>query len=99
MAWQPLKLVQEVDIRGHSTHDMLQRLLDLQEPVGAALASLSSDVMPIAGANFEIIQQSLDVRNPWHLEGSPSNFSGMATGMRGGAVTLTLSCCSLSVSC
>ncbi|KAI2643784.1 E3 SUMO-protein ligase ZBED1 [Labeo rohita] len=45
MGRQPLKLLQEVDTRWNSTHDMLQRLIDLREPVGAALASLSNDIM------------------------------------------------------
>ncbi|RXN09838.1 zinc finger BED domain-containing 4-like protein [Labeo rohita] len=43
MGRQPLKILQEVDTRWNSTHDMLQRLINLKEPVGAALDGLSSD--------------------------------------------------------
>ncbi|XP_067293402.1 E3 SUMO-protein ligase ZBED1-like [Pseudorasbora parva] len=65
MGRQPLKLLQEVDTRWNSTHDMLQRLIDLREPVGAALASLSSDIMPLSSADFDIISESLEVLAPF----------------------------------
>ncbi|XP_076134518.1 E3 SUMO-protein ligase ZBED1-like [Alosa pseudoharengus] len=65
MGRQTLKLVQEVETRWNSTHDMLQRLLDLREPVGAALASLSSDIMPLSSVDFEVISQSLEVLAPF----------------------------------
>ena len=53
MGSQPLKLLHEVDIRWNSTHDLLQTLIDLREPVGAALASLSSDIMTLSSADFD----------------------------------------------
>ncbi|KAL1254917.1 hypothetical protein QQF64_012978 [Cirrhinus molitorella] len=65
MGRQPLKLIQEVDTRWNSTHDMLQRFIDLREPVGAALANLSSDIMPLSSADFEIISESLEVLAPF----------------------------------
>ncbi|KAL1264164.1 hypothetical protein QQF64_004519 [Cirrhinus molitorella] len=65
MGRQPLKLIQEVDTRWNSTHDMLQRFIDLREPVGAALASLSSDIMPLSSANFDTISESLEVLAPF----------------------------------
>ncbi|KAL1254902.1 hypothetical protein QQF64_012963 [Cirrhinus molitorella] len=65
MGRQPLKLIQEVDTRWNSTHDMLQRFIDLREPVGAALANLSSDDMPLSSADFEIISESLEVLAPF----------------------------------
>ena len=53
MGSQPLKLLHEVDTRWNSMHDLLQTLIDLREPVGAALASLSSDIMTISSADFD----------------------------------------------
>ncbi|KAL1252152.1 hypothetical protein QQF64_019948 [Cirrhinus molitorella] len=64
MGRQPLKLIQEVDTRWNSTHDILQRFIDLREPVGAALASLSSDIMPLS-SDFDIISESLEVLAPF----------------------------------
>ena len=43
-----LKLIQEVDTRWNSTYHMLQRVYDLREPVGAALAGLHTDVAPLS---------------------------------------------------
>ncbi|XP_073724310.1 E3 SUMO-protein ligase ZBED1-like [Misgurnus anguillicaudatus] len=56
MGKQPLQLVQEVETRWNSTHDMLQRLLDLQEPVGAALASLSIGMIFLNLATHRLTQ-------------------------------------------
>ena len=50
--------MQEVDNWWNSTHYVLQRLVNLREPVGAALASLPSDIMPFSSADFEIISQA-----------------------------------------
>jgi len=38
-----LKMIQKVETRWNSTFDMLQRLYEQREPVGAALANLNSD--------------------------------------------------------
>lgn len=65
MGSQPLKLLHEVDTRWNSTHDLLQTLIDLREPVGAALASLSNDIMPLSRADFDIISESLEVLAPF----------------------------------
>lgn len=39
-----LKLLQEVETRWNSTFQMLHRLVELREPVSAALASLETDL-------------------------------------------------------
>lgn len=44
MGQDPLKLIQEVDIRWNSNLHMFQRQFNLREPVGAALASLQTDI-------------------------------------------------------
>ncbi|KAA0724886.1 hypothetical protein E1301_Tti014832 [Triplophysa tibetana] len=62
MARQPLKLLHKVEARCNSTHDMLQRLVYLREPVDAALASLSSDIMPPSSADFDTIFERMDLQ-------------------------------------
>lgn len=62
---QPLKLVQEVETRWNSLYDRLQRLLDLREPVGAALASVTTDIMPLSSADYDVISECLEVLAPF----------------------------------
>ncbi|XP_065152040.1 zinc finger BED domain-containing protein 4-like [Paramisgurnus dabryanus] len=60
-----LKLIQEVDTRWNSTFDMLQRLYDQREPVAAALSNLNNDTAPLTSIDYDIIQQSLSVLQPF----------------------------------
>ncbi|XP_034455384.1 zinc finger BED domain-containing protein 4-like [Hippoglossus hippoglossus] len=61
-----LKLIQEVDTRWNSTYHMLQRVYDLREPVGAALAGLRTDVAPLSSEQYEIIAECLKVLFPFN---------------------------------
>ncbi|XP_054652845.1 zinc finger BED domain-containing protein 4-like [Dunckerocampus dactyliophorus] len=61
------KLIQEVDTRWNSTFQMLQRLLEQREPVGAALASLTTDVLPLNCAEYEEVAECLEVLGPLSL--------------------------------
>lgn len=56
-----LKLLQEVETRWNSTYHMLQRLVDLREPVGAALASLNTDITTLTSAEFTTISGCLSL--------------------------------------
>ncbi|XP_051962567.1 zinc finger BED domain-containing protein 4-like [Xyrauchen texanus] len=66
MGQPALKLVQEVDTRWNSTYHMLQRVYDLREPVGAALAGLRTDVAPLSSEQYNIIAECLKVLSPFH---------------------------------
>ncbi len=61
-----LKLIQEVDTRWNSTYHMLQRIYDLRESVGAALAGLRTDIVPLSSENYEIMAECLKVLSPFH---------------------------------
>ncbi|XP_029301006.1 zinc finger BED domain-containing protein 4-like [Cottoperca gobio] len=61
MRWPALKLIQEVDTRWNSTYHMLQRVYDLREPVGAALAGLRTEIAPLSSRQYEIIAECLKV--------------------------------------
>ncbi|XP_071058480.1 E3 SUMO-protein ligase ZBED1-like isoform X2 [Pseudochaenichthys georgianus] len=56
-----LKLLQEVETRWSSTHHMLQRLVDLREPGGAALASLNTDITTLTSAECTTIRGCLSL--------------------------------------
>nr|XP_033962438.1 zinc finger BED domain-containing protein 4-like [Pseudochaenichthys georgianus] len=56
-----LKLLQEVETRWNSTYHMLQRLVDLREPVGAALASLNTDITTRTSAECTTISGCLSL--------------------------------------
>ncbi|KAJ8264575.1 hypothetical protein GJAV_G00150870 [Gymnothorax javanicus] len=60
-----LKLMQEVDTRWNSTYHMLQRIYDLREPVGAALAGLRTDIVPLSSEHYAIIADCLKVLSPF----------------------------------
>ena len=47
-----LKLIQEVETRWNSTFQMLQRLVDQREPVGAALSGLDSDIPVLTSEEY-----------------------------------------------
>ncbi|KAL0973170.1 hypothetical protein UPYG_G00199880 [Umbra pygmaea] len=64
---QALQLIQEVQTRWNSTFDMLQRLYDQREPVAAALSNLNNDTAPLTSLEYEIIQQSLSLLQPFKL--------------------------------
>ncbi|KAJ4922012.1 hypothetical protein JOQ06_004031 [Pogonophryne albipinna] len=56
-----LKLLQEVETRWNSTYHMLQHLVDLREPVGAALASLNTEITTLTSAEFNTISGCLSL--------------------------------------
>ncbi|KAJ7985135.1 hypothetical protein DPEC_G00348940 [Dallia pectoralis] len=60
-----LKMIIEVDTRWNSTYSMLERLYQLREPVGAALASLKTDITPPTALEYEAVQDALDVLAPF----------------------------------
>ncbi|XP_048010537.1 zinc finger BED domain-containing protein 4-like [Megalobrama amblycephala] len=61
-----LKLIIEVDTRWNSTYNMLERLYQVREPVGAALACLRTDITPLTALEYEAIQDALHVLAPFH---------------------------------
>ncbi|KAL3979504.1 carboxypeptidase N regulatory subunit [Sarotherodon galilaeus] len=61
-----LKLIQEVETRWNNTYNMLQRLFEQREPVGAALASLTTDIPPMSSEEFGIISECLVVLAPFN---------------------------------
>ncbi|XP_035759979.1 zinc finger BED domain-containing protein 4-like [Neolamprologus brichardi] len=61
-----LKLIQKVETRWNSTYNMLQRLFEQREPVGAALASLTTDIPPVSSEEFGIISECLVVLAPFN---------------------------------
>ncbi|KAG7526985.1 zinc finger BED domain-containing protein 4-like [Solea senegalensis] len=66
MGRQPYKMIIEVDMRWISTFLMLQRLYELREPVGAALASLKTDITPLTAAEYDSVNNTLSVLAPFH---------------------------------
>ncbi|CAM4665410.1 unnamed protein product [Leuciscus chuanchicus] len=60
-----LKMIIEVDTRWNSTFNMLERLYQLREPVGAALASLKTDITPPTALEYEAVRDALDVLGPF----------------------------------
>lgn len=54
-----LKLVQEAEARWNSTFEMLRRLVELREPVGAALASLATEIPPLSSDEFSSVSACL----------------------------------------
>ena len=61
-----LKLIQEVETRWNSTFNMLQRLFEQREPVGAALGSLTTDISPRSSEDYGIISKCLVVLGPFN---------------------------------
>lgn len=58
------KLQQEVETRWNSTFDMLSRLYEQREPVGAALLSLRTDLAPLSSAEYHTMWECLGVLFP-----------------------------------
>ncbi|KAJ8364737.1 hypothetical protein SKAU_G00135680 [Synaphobranchus kaupii] len=65
MGGPSLKMIQEVDTRWNSTFHMLDRLYQQREPVGAALASLNTDLTPLTSQEYEAIGECLRVLSPF----------------------------------
>lgn len=61
-----LKLIQEVETRWNSSYNILQRLFQQIEPVGAALGSLTIDISPISSEEYGIISECLIVLEPFN---------------------------------
>ena len=61
-----LKLIQEVETRWNSTFNMLQRLFQERETVGAALAGLNTAIAPLSSQHLNIISDSLKVPAPFN---------------------------------
>ncbi|XP_077436178.1 zinc finger BED domain-containing protein 4-like [Vanacampus margaritifer] len=61
-----LKLIQEVETRWNSTFHMLQRMYNLREAVGAALAGLDTDITPLTSHQLRLISESLQVLSPFN---------------------------------
>ncbi|KAK0134082.1 Zinc finger BED domain-containing protein 4 [Merluccius polli] len=53
------KLIQEVDTRWNSTYHMLQHLFEERQAVGAALATLRTDVRPLSSEDYDTITACL----------------------------------------
>ncbi|KAI7793204.1 hypothetical protein IRJ41_008117 [Triplophysa rosa] len=56
-----LKLLQEVETRWNSTFQMLHCLVELKEPVGAALASLATEIPPLSSNEFTSVSACLSL--------------------------------------
>ena len=60
------KLLQEVETRWNSTYHMLNRLVELREPVGAALATLPTDIQPVTSDEYMTITGCLSLLSPFN---------------------------------
>lgn len=61
-----LKLLQEVETRWNSTFQMLQRLVELREPVCTTLASLEMDIASLTPEEYNIVTGCLSVLSPFY---------------------------------
>ncbi|KAG7514277.1 zinc finger BED domain-containing protein 4-like isoform X2 [Solea senegalensis] len=61
-----MKLMQEVETRWNSTYLMPQRLVELREPVGVALAGLQHDTPMITSDEFNVIGGCLSLPSPFY---------------------------------
>lgn len=61
------KLILEVDTRWNSTYLMLQRIYEEREPVGAALATLRTDVAPLTSEEYQAISECMKVLAPFQV--------------------------------
>ncbi|KAG7525034.1 zinc finger BED domain-containing protein 4-like isoform X2 [Solea senegalensis] len=59
------KLIQEVEARWNGTFQMLERVAELREPVGAALAGLKTDITALTSEDFSIVCECLAVLSPF----------------------------------
>ncbi|XP_076866846.1 E3 SUMO-protein ligase ZBED1-like isoform X1 [Brachyhypopomus gauderio] len=60
------KLIQEVETRWNSTFQMLERVAELGEPVGAALAALQTDIPALTSDDYNNICACLSILSPFH---------------------------------
>nr|XP_055075686.1 E3 SUMO-protein ligase ZBED1-like isoform X2 [Misgurnus anguillicaudatus] len=67
MARPVKKLILEVDTRWNSTYLMLQRIYEEREPVGAALATLRTDVAPLTSEEYFAISECMKVLAPFQV--------------------------------
>ncbi|KAJ0002710.1 hypothetical protein NQD34_007859 [Periophthalmus magnuspinnatus] len=58
------KLIQEVETQWNSFYDMMARLYEQREPVGASLATLHTNLLPLSSADYNTIQECLIVLSP-----------------------------------
>lgn len=56
----------QVETRWNSTFHMLQRMYNLREAVGAALAGLHTDIAPLTSHQLRLISESLQVLSPFN---------------------------------
>lgn len=61
-----LKLLQEVETRWNSAFHMLHRPVELREPVGAALASLDTDLPMLASEECANVTGCLSLLSPFN---------------------------------
>ena len=61
-----LKLIQEVDTRWNSTFLMLERIFEQRQAVGAALATLKTDVNPLSSEDYDTIKSCLQLLGPFY---------------------------------
>ncbi|XP_055082535.1 E3 SUMO-protein ligase ZBED1-like isoform X2 [Periophthalmus magnuspinnatus] len=68
MGMPQVKLVQEVETRWNSTFAMFQRMYEQREPLGAALASLTStsNLTSFSAEDYDAINQCLKVLRPFN---------------------------------
>ncbi|XP_023811126.1 zinc finger BED domain-containing protein 4-like isoform X1 [Oryzias latipes] len=59
------KLIQEVETRWNSTFNMLERLFKEREPLGAALATLHTDLPPLTSEDYQAIHHCLSILSPF----------------------------------
>ncbi|XP_023809217.1 zinc finger BED domain-containing protein 4-like [Oryzias latipes] len=59
------KLIQEVETRWNSTFNMLERLFKEREPLGAALATLHTDLPPLTAEDYQAIHHCLSILSPF----------------------------------
>jgi len=61
-----LKLIQEVETRWNSTYQMLNRLMELREPVADALAGLQTDIPLLTSDEFNIVGGCMSMLSPFN---------------------------------
>ncbi|XP_027877762.1 zinc finger BED domain-containing protein 1-like [Xiphophorus couchianus] len=66
LGMQATKLMQEAETRWNSTYLMLQCLVELREPVGAALAGLHTDIPFFTASEFDIVVACLSLLSPFY---------------------------------
>ncbi|KAK1874578.1 Zinc finger BED domain containing protein 4 [Dissostichus eleginoides] len=83
-----LKLLQEVETRWNRTYNMLQRLVDLREPVGAALASLNMEITTLTSAEFTTISGCAPPQNAGANASRGDGKNRSSSGQRNGRTSI-----------